>query len=113
MYANYPKVSVVVGVFAAWAFIGVIIKIFYGQRHSRWISHHGPGLSSPDLIFLAMLCGFMKDTIYVHPMSNSTGMLMIQITFSTLQKENDAEEHSKRLLDVQFHLVHATYYCPQ
>jgi hypothetical protein len=55
MYANYPKVFVVIGVFAAWAFIGAMIKIFYGQHRSRWIGHHGPGPSSPDLILLAML----------------------------------------------------------
>jgi hypothetical protein len=31
MHANYPEDFIVIDVFATWAFIGVIIKICYGE----------------------------------------------------------------------------------
>jgi hypothetical protein len=79
----------------------------------RWIGHHGLAPWSPDLMLLEMLCGFLKDTIYVPFVSNSIWVLKIQVSFSMSQKDNGTEGHSKGLLDVNFHLVHATYYCLQ
>jgi hypothetical protein len=87
MHANHPEVFVVIGVFATWAFIAVIIKICYGQCDSRWIGHHGPGPWSPELILLAVLCGFMKDIIYVCPMSNITGVLKIHYILDVTEGE--------------------------